>query len=389
MSGVARARDLLLPGGMLAGTIIGAGMFALPFAFRTAGLYTSFFSLAAATFAFTLLHLFYGDLMLRTPGRHRFAGYARIYLGQGAFLASVALTVVQMIAVMAIYLILARQFIAVSMPSLSPALGLVVFWAFGSLAMFAGLRRIALAELLITGGMITIILMLLVLGFTRGGPISADSSTANPGAFLPLLGPILFALAGRVAIPSVLSYGERNRLSRGAIRRAIAFGTILSGAVYALFVLAALRLAPHPSEDTITGLLGFVPQGVLFTIGALGLLSLWSSYLMVGVDVSSILQYDLGASAFPRMLLVLGVPLVLALAQVAGFFALVELVGGVFLALEGILILALFLAARAAHPEPRHALAPSPHPLTLAILFALFMGALAAALGLIPHPSFS
>ena len=373
--------DVLLPGGMLAGTIIGAGMFALPFAFHSAGLAVSFLALALATFAFTVLHLMYGDLMLRTPGRHRLAGYARIYLGRGAFLLSILLSVVQMIAVLAIYLLLARQFIGAGFPSFSPALGVLLFWGIGSLAMFAGLRRIAFAELAVTCGMIAIIVLLLALAFTRGGPIAEIASGAPGGIFSLPLAPILFALAGRVAIPSVLSYGERNRLSRGVIRRAIAFGTILSGAVYGLFALAALRLAPQPSEDMISGIIGAVPQEILLFLGILGLLSLWSSYLMVGIDVINILRYDLRAPAFVRLALVLGIPLFLALAHVARFFALVTLVGGIFLALEGILILALFLAARAAHPEPAHALIPRPHPLTLAILCALFLTAFIAELG--------
>src|SRR3989344_7888976 len=95
---------------LLSGTIIGAGLFALPFVFKTAGLSAGFFYLATAAFAYVLIHLLYADLVIRTEGEHRFVGYAKIYLGRAAFLPAALMTIVQMLVVLAIYVILSKSF---------------------------------------------------------------------------------------------------------------------------------------------------------------------------------------------------------------------------------------------------------------------------------------
>ena len=104
-------RDFLLPTGLLAGTIIGAGVFALPYTFKTAGLSVGFFYLALAAAMYCLIHLFYADMIVRTPGEHRFVGYAKIYLGRPAFWQAIAMSVLEMVLVMTIYLLLSVSFL--------------------------------------------------------------------------------------------------------------------------------------------------------------------------------------------------------------------------------------------------------------------------------------
>ena len=78
-------RSIFLPASILSGVIIGAGMFALPFIFESVGLATGFFYLAFFAAALILVYLVYADLVVRTPGKHRFVGYARIYFGDLGF----------------------------------------------------------------------------------------------------------------------------------------------------------------------------------------------------------------------------------------------------------------------------------------------------------------
>src|SRR3989344_8659560 len=68
----------------LIGTIVGAGMFGLPFAIVQSGLLLSLFYFLLLGVCVTYLHLFFGEVCLRTPGKHRLIGYAGLYLGSWA-----------------------------------------------------------------------------------------------------------------------------------------------------------------------------------------------------------------------------------------------------------------------------------------------------------------
>ena len=59
----------------LSGTIIGAGIFALPWVGEKVGLLTFAFYLLLLTPILILLHLLYAEIVLITPMPHRFIGY--------------------------------------------------------------------------------------------------------------------------------------------------------------------------------------------------------------------------------------------------------------------------------------------------------------------------
>lgn len=338
-------KNFILPASILAGTIIGAGIFSLPFVFKAAGLGAGLFYLFLAAIVYILAHLMYADIIIRTKEVHRFVGYAQIYLGKGAFWLSILMTVVEMIFVMTIYLVLSQSF-----SNLITAFGggfekLLVFWFFGSIAIFLSLKRIAFLEFLITGGIVLIIGLVFFLGLGRFLDISSAEFIPNWSKVLLPLAPILFALSGRVAIPSVVLYLKDRPEAYKLIKKSIIIGTVIPAIVYALFVFGVLGLSTNVTQDAITGLIGQIPQTVLILIGVLGLLSLWSSYIIVGLDVNSILVYDLKFSAWLRFLLVVLGPLLLYLAGFQSFLGLVSFVGGVFLPLEGIFIISMWLKA--------------------------------------------
>lgn len=371
-------RNFLLPVGLLAGTIIGAGVFALPFIFSVAGLTVGFFYLALAALIYVIIHLFYADVLMRTPGEHRFVGLLARYLGRPAQWLGVVLAVAEMILVLVIYLILAISFINLVWPESLDLVKLLVFWAAASSTVFLSLKKITFLEFLVTWGMMAIIFVIFILGvgnFERLNQINLFGGWGN--FFLPL-GPILFALGGRVAIPSVVNYFKLKDVDhhRILVTRTIIAGTLAPAAVYALFVVGVLGLAPAITPDAVSGLIGQVPPAVLMAIGIFGILALWSSYIVVGLDVDSILRYDL---KFPRgwsATAVVLAPLVLYFASSRNFIALVSLVGGLFLSLEGIFIAAMW--AKAHHQnQSRPGLIKGCHPLLAALAFLVFAAALA------------
>ncbi|MDP2650730.1 MAG: aromatic amino acid transport family protein, partial [bacterium] len=133
-------KELILPAALLSSLIIGAGMFALPYLFNAAGILTGVFYLITSTFIFSIIHLRYGEVIEKTSGKHRFAGYARIYLGKrgfwlGAIVAGVGLTLV-----LTAYLALGPFFLRLFVPALGDSLNLYLFWGVGAVAILLSLN---------------------------------------------------------------------------------------------------------------------------------------------------------------------------------------------------------------------------------------------------------
>lgn len=370
-------KNIILPASLLAGTIIGAGVFALPFVFQKAGIVTGLFYLGLFSACFIFIHLMYADLILKTEGGrnfHRFPGYAKIYLGNWGFWTSILMTIVGMLFVLTVYLILSISFVNLIKPiglNISDASKLLIFWLFGSAAIFLGIRRIALSEFLITGGIIVIILIIFGYGLSHFGKIISVQAFNLQNIFLPY-GAVLFALSGRVAIPAVVSYFQKIRRPLAEIKKPIILGTLLPALVYLLFVFGIWGLSEVVSEDAISGLVGQIPKEVLALIGVFGLISLWSSYIVIGLDIKNALKFDL---RFPKILAGLTVVVLPPLLYFWGFqsfLTLVGIVGGVFIALEGIFIVLMWLGARKMKSE--EVIFKKLNPLVIYALIMVFIG---------------
>ena len=332
--------------GLLSGTIIGAGVFALPYVFKTAGLGLGIFYLILGGLIYAFIHLLYADIIVRTPGEHRFVGYVERYLGSGFRWLAILMAVLEMVFVMTIYLVLSASFVNLIFGGLG-IYKVLAFWILGSLAIFLSLKRLALLEFLIAWGMILIIVLIFILGLGNLPRLESQPWTPDISYALLPLAPILFALGGRVAIPSVVKYFRLPGVghNHAFIKKTVIAGTLIPALVYGFFVFGILGLTDNVTEDAVTGLVSRISPALLLVMGVLGLLALWSSYIVVGLDVNYTLLYDLKAERFSRLLLVVAAPLVLYFVSSQDFLGLVSFVGGIFLALEGIFIIFMWLRA--------------------------------------------
>jgi len=365
---MAFVRRFVLPVSLLSGTIIGAGVFSLPFVFVAGGWAVGLAYLAGFGVVFTLIHLMYADILLQDGG-HDFVGYARRYLGAWAGRLAFVMTVVGMVLALTVYLVLSASFSSVLLPDWSAGTLVLLFWTLGSLFMFFPVRGMAVLEALAVLVIVGIIGIIAV----KGAPHMERLLTVQPldlrYLFLPF-GPVLFSYAGRVAIPSLLSYFKEEGLAPLYAKRAIIWGTALPAVAYLFFALGVVGLSGSVSEDAVSGIVGLSPA-FLRTVGVLVLASLVSSYFVVGVSVMRILEKDLAA---PRLLsapLVIAAPLALYAVGLQDFLTLVSVSGGVFIALEGVFIALMW---RKAH-QARTPLLLSPRFLyAVFALVAVFIG---------------
>ena len=336
-----KIKDRILSIGVLSGTIIGAGVFSLPYVFQSSGIITGLFYLALGAIVYIIVYQMYAEVILKTQEKHRFVGYVRTYLGKWASYFSILISVVQVIFVLTIYLILSQSFADLITNFGSSVEKVIVFWVIGSILVFIGAKKIAELESLVTVGIIGVILLVFAFALMNGNSAHFLSSNFFPDwkmAFLPL-GPILFSLAGRQAIPDMLKFG-------GDYKKSITLGVIIPAVIYLMFVFSVLALSPVVSQDSISGLAGSLP-GILFVglIGFFGILSLVSSYGEVGEDVYESLELDLKMPFWIRFSLIFFGPITVYFISSQSFIGLVSFVGGIFLALEGLLIIWMWVKA--------------------------------------------
>ncbi len=343
-------RNLILPASILAGAVIGAGMFSLPFVFQEAGLLTGVFYLAFFAAFSICIYFLYADTIVRTPGDYRFTGYSRIYLGQWGFWLALLVGLVQLMFALTVHLILAPSFSQLITPG-GYLYHLLGFWILGSALFLLKTKWIAWIESFMIGGIILIVLLVFFLGLGNIFSSGIDLLTFDLSKFI-VVGPVLFALAGAVAVTEVVSYFRESQTPLSFLKKSLVIGTIIPSAVYFLFVTGVIGLSSPITKDVVSGFMGKVSPSFLITLGLFGFFALATSYIVVGLNVRRVFSYDLKLANWLSGVLVVFVPLILYFLGFQNFIQLVSYVGGITVPLQSILIIFMWLKADKTSSSP-------------------------------------
>ncbi len=108
---------------ILISTIIGAGIFGIPYVVSKSGVLPSFFYFLVLGGAALLVHLLFGEIVLRNEGKYRIIGYAQKYFGRKGKLLIAISTIVGLVGSLLAYGILAGGFLKIIFSSFLPAAG--------------------------------------------------------------------------------------------------------------------------------------------------------------------------------------------------------------------------------------------------------------------------
>ncbi|MCL5224054.1 MAG: hypothetical protein M1361_00290 [Patescibacteria group bacterium] len=318
---------------ILSATIFGAGMFSLPYVFSKAGLVVGFFYLAAFTALLATTHYLYSEVVRITPENHRFLGYAQIYLGRRGWLTAIFTTAIGILLTLTIFIILSSSFIGLIFPSFPPLYASLLFWVVASVPLLLRVGRIALMESAVVTTIVAIAIIIFIIGVSN--PVQPIGSTVlfNWGFLLLPYGAVIFSLAGRAAISSLVQYAVEKDVDKKTVSKAVVVGTMIPAVVYGLFVIGAISLSKIVSQDAVSGLIQ-LPQFLLVLIGLLGTFSIWASYISISREIEGIFAYDFKASRDMSLAAVAFIPPILFILGLRDFIVLVGIIGGIFLALE-------------------------------------------------------
>lgn len=326
----------------LVGTVIGAGIFGIPYVVSQIGFFPGVFYLSILGFLVLFLNLIYGEVILRTPGDHQLTGYGEIYLGKwGKTLAALAIFITAYGALLA-YLIKTGEFLALIFNFSSPILFSLLFFVFASLAVFFGLKSVSFLGAVLVVLLLSLIGLIAILGV---GQINVNHFAGANFSFLFLpYGVILFALFGSSVIPEM---EEILRDEHQNLKKSIITGSLIPLFVYLLFTTVVVGICGSlTSDDAVVGLTYFLPSWIVNLGAILGVLTMSSSYLTLGYVLREVWFRDFGAPKIFAFLLACFPSLILFLFGAKSFIEVLGITGSLMGGLTGILIILMYLRAK-------------------------------------------
>lgn len=327
---------------ILSGTILGAGIFSLPYIFSQSGVYIFLFYLCLAAFICTITHLIFGESLLRTKKDHRFIGLASLYLGGWAKKLVTLTTFISVGGCLLAYLILGGQFIynffnIIGHP-IDLNLAILMLWFLGSLGVALGIRFISISE---SVGVL-LILILIFLFFIFGIPHFNFKTVPQfnfQEFFLPY-GILLFALSGGSAVPEIFNYFRKKSLTPHEInfKTPIIVGSIIPAFLYLIFIFGVLGIlnGQEISWDVVPQLVNKNPILGIAT-DLLGILLIVTSYFILAFNLRNALHLDLKINRKIASFIPVLLPIILYQLGIHNFIKIIGFLGASILGIESLL----------------------------------------------------
>jgi len=362
---------------VLVGATIGAGIFGVPYVISRSGIIPGFFYFLILGSLSVLIHLFFGEIALRTKEKYRLVGFSQKYLGNLGKILIAASVVLGTIGALLAYLILAGNFLKIlfsPLLNLSTLNFIVIFWLFCSFFVFRGVKLIAPAELLTNLLFFAVVALIFCFALPKFN-FSNFTLFNPPDIFLPF-GVILFSLVGWSAIPEIVEISKTPEEKKD-IKKIIILSIATVIVFYLLFTFAVVGVAgQNVSPDAISGLLPFLGGKIIFLGALAGFITIADSFLILALYLRNTFIYDFKLPKMISIVASLGTPLILYLVGLRSFISVIGFVGTIIGVVEGIVIILIFKKAKTlGNREPEYSL-KIPSALLYCLMLIFILGAI-------------
>ncbi len=355
---------------LIVGGTIGAGVLSIPFAISKVGLGVGMFYIFFLGLLMMGLNLLLGEVSAETKGDYQLVGLTYKYLGKIGGRIMTFLSYLMLIGVLTIYIIGEGEVLSAVFGGTS-FLWSIIFFAFFGFLVFIGIRGIKTASFIIS---LAVLFVILVITYFSSGHIRVENiGFHNLAQLMFPYGVILFAFHGTTSIPEAHYLLNKRDAD---LKKAIVIAGTISIIAYALFALVVVGVTGGETTEIATIGLGNHLGEIMFLFGNLfAILAMSSGFMMAGLSLKDSLAWDYKIPNWLANFLVLGIPLTIFLLGMRKFTAMIDLVGGVFISIEMIIILLIYWKAKqiGALNKPEYSLH---HTLLLGVvlLFILTIG---------------
>ena len=337
---------------VLIATIIGVGMFGLPYAAQKAGIGVALIYLLIFGIITTIVHLFYFEVVMATPGRHRLTGYARLYLGKHWAGVTFIQEVVSLWGTLLIYTILTGKFLSLLAEYLlhfsfghSEFLWGAIFFIISAAVVLKGSRAVGKQEFWFSLPLIFLVLLLFYLALTSSSFSLEILFSPHLSDWIAPYGITLFALSGFSVIPSLKEIIEpvQKRGERVIIPLIVSLGTLIPALLYALFIIGVVGVSKQATSlDALSGLTPFLGNTIVLVGAALGIVAIYTSFLPVADELYETFINDYRKKKAIAALFTFAPPFFLYLFHVFDFELLITITGAIMGGYVGVLVIKLF-----------------------------------------------
>jgi len=340
---------------MLVGTIVGVGMFGLPYVASKVGFMPMMLYLFGGAFVSIAINLVYGEVIMESDGKKRLPGYVNYYFGRKWGAVVLINFLVGMYGALLAYIIvggsflhgLLSQFIPISLFSST-----IIFFVFSSYLVYSGVKSIKQTEFLMLIVLIGVVFLFFFMSFGTINPVNFFGYNLN-NIFLPY-GVVLFSFMGISILPEIKEifikgkdeekYSEKGKRN---FKRTIYYSMSTVLIVYILFVIAVLGVSGSAtSMEAFSGLEPFMSNKIIFIGYFFGLLAVFTSYISLGLTVKKCLWYDYKIK--PKLACALSclIPFVFFLAGFKNFINIISIIGTITFGIAGLFIFALYFKVK-------------------------------------------
>jgi tyrosine-specific transport protein len=327
---------------ILTGTIIGVGIFSLPYITLKVGFWVMIGYFLVLGFLVMMIHQFFGELALKTPDLKRIPGFAKYHLGDWGEKFAWLTSILGLSGAILAYLIVGGEFLSELFFPFFGGDNLIwtfVYFLLGAVFILFGTKLISKVEF---WGLILFFALLILIFLKAKGIIHFDNLFIKNQKFgieeffLPY-GPVLFSLWGASLIPEV---EEMLRDKKHLLSLVIYISILIPIFVYLFFIYLILGISgAQTTESALVGLREFLGTDFVTFLLFFGFLNTFTSFISLGLTLKKIYWYDLKLEKNLAFFLTIFPPFVLFLLGIKKFLSLISFVGSVMIGLEGILIL--------------------------------------------------
>lgn len=328
---------------LVMGSMIGAGILSIPYAISKVGVAVGLLYIFGIGLLTMGINLLVGEVAKGTTRNLQIVGLAGEYLGDKAKLVMSFLFYIQLFAILTIYIIGEGE-IYHSFFGGSPVLWGITFWLVMAPIVYFGIHAVKKAEVVLTTIIILIIGVIAALSIPH---INIEFYThADLSAVFMPYGVILFSFSGVGTVPAAyqLLRGEAKQF-----KRAMVTSTLASMCVYALFTILVIGVTGSLTTEIATIGLGLaIGEAMFFVVNIFASLAMATSFLMLSMELKDSLNWDFSFSKWKASIVALIIPVLIYIGGLQDFVSMINIVGGILMSTQMILVVGIYLAAKKA-----------------------------------------
>jgi len=326
----------------LIGTIIGAGVFGIPYVMAKSGIVFCLFYFIILGTIVLVLHLFFGEIILRTKQKYRLIGYTEKYLGKKAKILVSFSTILGTIGSLLAYIILTNNFLKIILPAYINSLYVnLILLLFLSFFVFSGIKKISRAQFIMNSCFFAAIFIIF---FSALPKININNFILinSEHIFLPY-GVILFSLVGWNAVPGI----EKILIEKKNLKKTIFQAMAICICFYFFFGLFISGVTGgQTSQEAFQGLIPFLGQRAMILGAIFGIFTVSTSFLTSANYLKNTFIFDYKISSLVSFNLVIFIPLILFLIGIRQFIWVIAFIGTFMGLVDGTVISLIYKKAK-------------------------------------------